>query len=86
MREVQGDVGMMIGLQSVVKARIEKMEKDMGDMGKVEEAWRTEMREKLNELTENCPGLMTTVPTPSPPPTSTIPLPTTTTRPPVEVR
>ena len=68
MREVQGDVGMMIGLQSVVKARIEKMEKDMGDMGKVEEAWRTEMREKLNELTENCPGLMTTVPTPSPPP------------------
>ena len=55
----------------------------MEDRGKVEEAWRTEMREKLNELTENCPGLMTTVPTPSPPPTSTIPLPTTTTRPPV---
>ena len=39
MREVQGDVGMMIGLQSVVKARIEKMEKDMGDMGKVKQGF-----------------------------------------------
>ena len=29
MRGVQGDVGMIIGLQSVVKARIDNMEKDM---------------------------------------------------------
>ena len=29
MRGVQGDVGMIISLQSVVKARIDNMEKDM---------------------------------------------------------
>jgi len=83
--EVQGDVGIIIGLQSLVKARIENMVKDMEDRGKVEEAWRTEMREKFNELTENRPGSMTTVPRSSTPPTSTTTSsPTTTTRPPVE--
>ena len=37
---VQGDVGIIIGLQSVVKARLENMEKDMEVRSRTEEAWR----------------------------------------------
>ena len=54
---VQGDVGIIIGLQSVVKARLENMEKDMEVRSRTEEAWRTEMREKLVELIGNPPQL-----------------------------
>ena len=87
MRGVQGDVGMIIGLQSVVKVRIEKMEKDMEVRSKVEEAWRTEMRVKLTKLTENLPESTMVVSSSSPPPTATtIPPPTTTSMHPVVQR